>query len=83
VANEERRKWDYMTELIKDEEREKRNKIRCENERLDMEKKEKKEKALREAERKIKRERTRRAMEEEKVEEDARNRNGKYPCTTQ
>jgi hypothetical protein len=48
-----------------------------------MEKKEKKEKALREAERKKKRERARRAMEEEKAEEDARNRKGKFPSTNQ
>jgi hypothetical protein len=46
VVDDEQRKWDYMTELIKDEEREKRNKIRREKERLEMEKKEKKRRRL-------------------------------------
>jgi hypothetical protein len=57
VAYEEGRKWNYMFNLIREEEREKKMKIRLEKQRLEKEKKEQEEKDLREAEREKKRER--------------------------
>lgn len=83
VAYEEGRKWNYMFNLIREEEREKKMKIRLEKQRLEKEKKEQEEKDLREAEREKKRERARRAREDAEAQEDATKRKGKYPRWTQ
>ena len=79
VADEERRKWRYTFEMIREEEREKKIKIWQEKQRLNKEKKEQEEKEHREAEREKKKERARRAQEEAEEEEDARMRKGKFP----
>jgi hypothetical protein len=57
IAYEEQRKWNYMFQLIREEEREKKIKIRLEKQRLEKKKKEQEHNDLREAEREKKRER--------------------------
>jgi hypothetical protein len=83
VAYEEGRKWNYIFNLIHEEEREKKMKIRLEKQHLEKKKKEQEEKDLRETEREKKRERARRAREDAQAQEDATKRKGKYPRWTQ